>query len=87
MISGDDLKSMRVNAGLTQKEMADKLGISRETISNYELDVGQPKMRDFLKWLIVCKIDTRSVVNQIDAIQNQVDKSVKPEQNNKKKLK
>ncbi|KKE82334.1 hypothetical protein N481_00655 [Pseudoalteromonas luteoviolacea S4047-1] len=78
---------MRVNAGLTQKEMADKLGISRETVSNYELDVGQPKMRDFLKWLIFCKIDTRSVVNQIDAIQSQVNKNIKVEQNNRKKTK
>ncbi|MBQ4878378.1 helix-turn-helix domain-containing protein [Pseudoalteromonas luteoviolacea] len=87
MISGDDLKSMRVNAGLTQKEMADKLGISRETVSNYELDVGQPKMRDFLKWLLFCKIDTRSLVNQIDQIQNQVNGSVKRAHHTKKKVK
>lgn len=30
------LKAARINVGLTQKEAAKKLGISEETVSNYE---------------------------------------------------
>ena len=31
------LKAARVNANLTQKEVAEKLGVSKQTIVNYEL--------------------------------------------------
>lgn len=43
---GDDkltmtIKAARVNAGLTQKEAAEKLGISYQTLSKYENNPGQ----------------------------------------------
>lgn len=43
---GDDkltmtIKAARVNAGLTQKEAAEKLGISYQTLSRYENNPGQ----------------------------------------------
>lgn len=40
----EKLKTMRTEANLTQNELAEKLIISRQAISNYEL--GRP----FVKW-------------------------------------
>ncbi|KZN46520.1 helix-turn-helix domain-containing protein [Pseudoalteromonas luteoviolacea] len=68
MISGDDLKAMRKKAGLTQKQMADKLNITRETVSNYELGVGEPRISHFFKWLAYCKIDINPLMIQISNI-------------------
>lgn len=38
------LKAARVNAGLTQKEAAEKLGIGKQTLANYENYVTSPRM-------------------------------------------
>lgn len=38
------LKAARVNAGLTQKEAAEKLGISKGTIASYEMYKTFPDM-------------------------------------------
>ena len=39
------LRAARVNAGLTQKEAALKLGISKETLQNYEEGITAPTMQ------------------------------------------
>nr|WP_296077695.1 helix-turn-helix transcriptional regulator [uncultured Ruminococcus sp.] len=44
------LKAARVNAGLSQKEAAQKLNISRDTLSNYEKGIFSPS------WDMVHKI-------------------------------
>ncbi|WP_180376308.1 helix-turn-helix domain-containing protein [Ligilactobacillus salivarius] len=38
------LKAARVNAGLTQKEAAEKIGISYQTLSEYEKDESRIKL-------------------------------------------
>ncbi|WP_077317620.1 helix-turn-helix transcriptional regulator [Virgibacillus proomii] len=37
------LKALRVNAGLTQQDVADRLGVRRETIINWENEKTKPK--------------------------------------------
>ncbi|MBQ4838990.1 helix-turn-helix domain-containing protein [Pseudoalteromonas luteoviolacea] len=75
MISGNDLKAMRKKAGLTQKQMADKLNITRETVSNYELGVGEPRTGHFFKWLFYCKVDAKALLNQIKSISDEINES------------
>ena len=36
---GDNLATARRKAGLTQEQVAEKLGISRQTVSKWELEV------------------------------------------------
>ena len=36
------LKALRVNAGLTQQDVADRLGVSRQTVLNWEKENWNP---------------------------------------------
>jgi len=40
---GDKIKAARIEAGLTQAQLAEKIGVSRKTISLYEANTRQPK--------------------------------------------
>ncbi|GAB2022104.1 hypothetical protein RyT2_11780 [Pseudolactococcus yaeyamensis] len=44
------LRAMRVNVGLTQKEMAKVLGVSENTISNLERDSTNIRKKNFEKY-------------------------------------
>lgn len=43
MTMGNFLKTTRIAAGLTQKELANKIGVSYQNISQYERDLRNPK--------------------------------------------
>ncbi|WP_335339072.1 helix-turn-helix domain-containing protein [Pseudoalteromonas rubra] len=59
---------MRKNAGISQELMARKLECDRKTISNYELGVSDIKSKQLFLWFMHCKIDTRTLLNQIRLI-------------------
>lgn len=40
---GKKLKKARIACGLTQEQVADKINVSRQTISNWENEVSQTK--------------------------------------------
>lgn len=44
MSLGKNIKKMRSNSGLTQKDMARLLGVSDKTISSWEIDRTEPNM-------------------------------------------
>ena len=44
MTIGDTLKQARLNAGLTQKQLAKKAGLSNQSISFYEANRRKPKI-------------------------------------------
>ena len=46
---GKKLKTLRKSQRLTQQTVADKIGITRATISNYEIDRRTPNLRDLQK--------------------------------------
>lgn len=73
MINGDDLNAMRLNAGISQKEMAAKLGVDRRTVSNYELGVSQIRVGELFSWLYYCKIDTSTVLSQVKIVREKMD--------------
>ena len=53
MSLGERLIELRKNKKLSQEEVAEKLGVSRQTISKWELDQSLP---DFDKILPLCKL-------------------------------
>lgn len=49
----------RETAPLTQRELADMLGISKRTVQNYEAGVGHPTEQRLLLWANACDVDYR----------------------------
>lgn len=37
------LEALRINAGMTQQDVADKLGVSRQTVMKWESGIAKPK--------------------------------------------
>lgn len=69
-----NLKKIRENRGLTQQEMADKLGISVQAYSRYENTNQDPKSSRLLEMANILDVDVESLLNQIkdyDLIENQ----------------
>ena len=49
MLRGSQLKRMRILKNMTQKEIAEKVGIARNTYTNIELGVKNPSLNVALK--------------------------------------
>ncbi len=49
-----NLKEIRKNCGLTQKELAGKLGITQQQYSRYETNTNKIPLETFLKILDIC---------------------------------
>ena len=47
------IRSRRKNIGLTQKELAEQVGVSTNTVARWERDEFQPSWSDFLKLCVV----------------------------------
>lgn len=57
------VKKARTNLGLTQGQVAEKIGIDQRTILNIENCKGNPKMRVLYPLIRVLKIDAREIFN------------------------
>lgn len=55
------IKAARVNAGLTQKQAAEKLGISDQTLSHYEKNSGLVKQATLEKMYSIYNIDKKQI--------------------------
>ena len=55
---GDKIKSLRISEGLTQQELADKLSISKVSISNWELNKGNPNYDTLKKIAEIFNVST-----------------------------
>ena len=49
MSFGDQLKKRREELGLSRSELADRLGVSRSAVGNYETGVSAPKEEVLLR--------------------------------------
>ena len=47
------IKSHRKNIGLTQKELAEKVGVSMNTVARWERNESEPSWSDFIKVCVV----------------------------------
>lgn len=71
MIDGDDLKAMRLNAGISQQGMSKKLDCDRRTIHNYELGVSDIPSARLFQWFKYCKLDLSVLLNQVKSIRGE----------------
>jgi len=51
------LALMREHAGLTSQQMADELGVHRNTVTNYESGNSIPKLGALRAWCHICGMD------------------------------
>ena len=53
MSLGDNLKKLRRDTNMSQEQLAEKLNVSRQSVSKWESDIAYPEMD---KMLQLCKI-------------------------------
>ena len=58
------IRSRRKNIGLTQKELAEKVGVSTNTVARWERNEFQPSWSDFLKLCVVLGIKIEDFVEK-----------------------
>ena len=65
----DRLKEGRINAGLTQEQLAEKLGIAKSTLSGYESGNREPTVATIAKAMDILKIDANYLYqDEMDAL-------------------
>jgi len=72
IIRGDDLKRMRLAANKTTVAIARVVGVSRITYENWEKDIGQPKINQFLIIGSYCSINIKPLLNQFNLLKKQL---------------
>jgi transcriptional regulator with XRE-family HTH domain len=58
---GERLRLTREHADLDQAQLGDLLGVSRQTVSNYERGIRKPKEATLLAWSIHTKTSLESI--------------------------
>lgn len=83
---GQKLLDLRKKSNLTQEEVADKLGVSRQTVSKWETDMSTP---DLDKLIPICKlygITTEELLSDEKIDKDNVSKEVHEDNTNKRAL-
>jgi len=71
VITGSDLKSLREKLGLTQEYVAQHIRVSRQTLGNWENELGDPPSIKFLMLLRLYGIKTvRMVMEEVEEAVN-----------------
>lgn len=76
---GRILRKVRVNAGLSQEELAEKIYLSRSAVSRLENDKLELKAADLIRWFqatqapevaaaILCGVDVSAVMRVIESV-------------------
>ena len=58
------LRQARLNKGYTQEDIANKLGVKKNTISNYENGVSEPDMETYIKMCEYYETDPTDILRQ-----------------------
>ena len=60
----DEVRTARINAGLTQKQLAEKVGLKWQVLSAYERGVRNPKARALFKLAMALNIDAAELLKK-----------------------
>lgn len=55
---GDKLKALRLKSGLTQKQLAERLGVTKSVVSYYELQTRTPSPEILIKLASIFRVST-----------------------------
>lgn len=65
-IAGSLILAARLKSGLTQRELADRLGVSQPTVAAYESGRRQPTVPTLMRWLAAAGFDLRMTLTPHD---------------------
>ena len=66
MYIGGNIKSYRIRAGMTQEELAERLGVSNKLVWSWEKNRTEPKPEAVQKMLQIFGIDIKELTKQIN---------------------
>ena len=92
MIFGDNLKKLRKSSGLSQEELAEKVKVSRQSVSKWETGEAYPEMNNILELCKIFKCKNNDLLNysilDLESLHEEVKMSVvKFEKEKQKKMK
>lgn len=61
-MTGEDLRNMRLKAEFSTRKVAESIGVTRKTVENWEMNIGQPKLNQFLKLCILYQFNSAQLV-------------------------
>ena len=83
---GNRLLKLRKQKSISQETLAEKIGITRQTISNWEMNITTPNVIDLKKIADALQIDYTELLNDINS-ENDKEKNIsKYESNDIKKI-
>lgn len=87
MTTGERIKAKRTELGMTQAELAEKLYVSRSTVSNWEIDRNYPDIQSILQISQVLDISLDSLLKEGDGAEIiEADKKIRRKQKRKIRL-
>ena len=76
MLTGQIIAELRIKAGLTQEQLADKLYVTRTMVSKWERDICQPDRNTILKMADIFSVSPDEIMSVEDAVINELFKLV-----------
>ena len=67
MLTGSDIMQLRLRGGLNKAQLAQKVGVDRKTIGNWENDIGIPNLNQFFAICKGCKVNAAEVLKRLEA--------------------
>ena len=74
---GDNLKRIRKKAKITQEDLAEKVGVSRQSVSKWECSEAYPEMKNILKLCDIFNCKLNEIVNEDLTDFNSLDEGIK----------
>ena len=72
MLTGQKIAELRMNAGLTQEQLADKLYVTRTMVSKWERDICQPDYNTIVKIAEILAVSPDEIMSMNDAVFNEL---------------
>ena len=70
------IQSLRKNKGLSQEQIASKVGVSRQSVSKWESGVSMPDIENIIILSEIFEVSTDYILKGKDPISNKIEKSI-----------